>query len=148
MKWNWGTGIVIGMVAFMSFILYFVITMSTNKKYHHDLVTEQYYAKEIAYQTEIDAETKTHDLTEKIIGKRIENGWLLNFPKELEASRIKGTVFLYRPSDQRLDFDLPIVFSGSNLLIPDKKLVDGRWNITVEWTYNGEDYLYKKSIMY
>ncbi|GHC47447.1 FixH family protein [Ulvibacter litoralis] len=148
MKWNWGTGIVIGMIAFMSFITYMVVTMSTNKKFSYDLVTEEYYAKEMAYQTEIDAETKTNNLNEKIEGTKTSDGWLLSFPEELEASKINGKVFLYRPSNQQLDFDLPLVLSGSNLLIPDNKLIEGRWNITIAFTYNNEDYLYKKSITY
>ena len=148
MKWNWGTGLVVGMLAFMTFILYLVITMSTNKKYSHDLVTEEYYAKEIAYQNEIDAETNTYNLKEEIIGKKTTEGWLLTFPKELEPSKINGKVFLYRPSNQKLDFDFPIVLSGYNLLIPDKHLIDGRWNITIEWDYENKSYLYKKSIVY
>jgi len=148
MKINWGTGLVIGMVLFMAFILFFVITMSTNKKYHHDLVTEDYYQKEMAYQEEIDAEENLNRLSEKIMGKQTAQGWLLHFPKELDPDKIKGTVFLYRPSNKQLDFDFPLVLSGSNLLIPDKRLLDGRWNITLDWVYEGERYLYKKSINY
>lgn len=148
MKWNWGTGLVVAMAAFIGFILYMVITMSTNKKYSHDLVTESYYAKEMAYQTEIDAETNTNNLKENIEGKKTKEGWLLSFPSELEASKVTGKVFLYRPSNQQLDFDFPLVLSRSNLLIPDKQLVDGRWNITIEFEYNGTSYLYKKSIVY
>ncbi|WP_299210543.1 FixH family protein [uncultured Dokdonia sp.] len=148
MKWNWGTGLVVAMAAFIGFILYMVITMSTNKKYSHDLVTESYYAKEMAYQTEIDAETNTNNLKENIEGKKTKEGWLLSFPSELEASKIIGKVFLYRPSNQQLDFDFPLVLSGSNLLIPDKQLVDGRWNITIEFEYDSTSYLYKKSIVY
>ncbi|GER58092.1 FixH family protein [Patiriisocius marinus] len=148
MKWNWGTGIVVGMVAFMAFILYMVITMSTNKKFSYDLVTEEYYAKEMAYQTEIDAETNINDLSGQFEGKKTKDGWLLTFPNEIEASKVKGKVFLYRPSNQKLDFDLPLVLSGSNLLIPDNKLIGGRWNITIEFEQNGTEYLYKKSITY
>jgi hypothetical protein len=148
MKWNWGKGIVVGMIAFMSFILYMVITMSTDKKYHHDLVTESYYAKEMAYQTEIDAETNTNNLKEKIESTKSKEGWLLSFPSELNPAKITGNVFLYRPSNQKLDFDFPLVLSGSNLLIPDKQMVGGRWNITIEFEYNGKEYLYKKPIVY
>lgn len=148
MKWNWGTGIVVGMVAFMAFITYMVITMSTNKKFSYDLVTEEYYAKEMAYQTEIDAETNINDLSGQFEGKKTKEGWLLTFPKEIEASSVKGKVFLYRPSNQKLDFDLPLVLSGSNLLIPDNKLIGGRWNITIEFEQNGTKYLYKKAITY
>lgn len=148
MKWNWGKSLVVGMLAFMSFILYMVITMSTDKKYSHDLVTEEYYAKEMAYQTEIDAETNTNALKEKIEGKKTKAGWLLSFPSELDPAKISGNVFLYRPSNQQLDFDFPLVLSGSNLLIPDKQLIGGRWNITIEFEYENTSYLYKKPIVY
>lgn len=148
MKWNWGKGLVVGMLAFMSFILYMVITMSTNKKYSHDLVTEAYYAKEMAYQTEIDAETNTNSLKEKIKGKKSKKGWVISFPSELDPAKISGKVFLYRPSNKQLDFDFPLVLSESNLLIPDKQLIGGRWNITIEFKYDDTPYLYKKSIVY
>ncbi|OIQ24153.1 FixH family protein [Lacinutrix sp. MedPE-SW] len=148
MKWNWGTGIVVGMLAFMSFILYLVITMSTNEKYSHDLVTEEYYEKEMLYQREIDAETNTYNLKEKIKNTKTNNGWLLEFPKELEPSKIKGKVFLYRPSNEKLDFNMPLNLTSSNLLIPDNKMLDGRWNITIDWEYDGTKYMYKKQILY
>ena len=89
MKWNWGTGIVFVMLGFISFILYFVITMSTDEKFSHDLVTEDYYAKEIAYQNEIDAETNTQNLIEKIESKKVPTGWLIVFPTEFDTSKIK-----------------------------------------------------------
>ena len=60
---------------------------------------------------------------------------MLQFPEEIKNEKIKGTVFLYRPSNEHLDFDFPLVLSGSNLLIPDERLLDGRWNITVDWEY-------------
>lgn len=50
MKFNWGTGIVIAIAGFMSFIIYFVITMSTDKNYSYDLVTDKYYQQELKYQ--------------------------------------------------------------------------------------------------
>jgi nitrogen fixation protein FixH len=148
MKINWGTGLVIGMALFIGFILFFVITMITNEKYSHDLVTEDYYQKEMVYQQEIDAEKKLMSLSEAVKTLRTQEGWILQFPKEMDPQKVEGTVFLYRPSNKQLDFDLPMVLSGSNLLIPDNRLLDGRWDITVDWMYEGERYLYKKSITY
>ncbi len=148
MKWNWGKGIVVAMACFMGFILYMVITMSTDDNYSHDLVTEEYYAKEMAYQTEIDAETNARNLVGEISGKRTPEGWLLTFPSSISESTNKGKVFLYRPSNQQLDFEVPLAISGSNLLIPDNQLIDGRWNIIIEWTDGEEEYMYKKSIVY
>ncbi|TVZ23387.1 FixH protein [Dokdonia sp. Hel_I_63] len=148
MKWNWGKGILVAMACFMGFILYMVITMSTDDNYSHDLVTEEYYAKEMAYQTEIDAETNARNLVGEITGLRTPEGWLLTFPPSISESTNKGKVFLYRPSNQQLDFEVPLAISGSNLLIPDNQLIDGRWNIIIEWTDGEEEYMYKKSIVY
>ena len=46
MKFNWGTGIVIGIIAFMVFILQYVIRVQLDARYDNELVTEQYYQKE------------------------------------------------------------------------------------------------------
>lgn len=148
MKWNWGTGIVIGMISFIAFILYFVITMSTDKKYSHDLVTEEYYAKEMMYQNEIDAETNTNNLSQKIISHRVDTGWEITFPTELDPQKMKGNVFLYRPSNEKLDFDFDLDLSSHTFLIPDKDLLGGRWNINIEWSYEGTPFMYKQEIVY
>ncbi|RFN60272.1 FixH family protein [Marixanthomonas ophiurae] len=148
MKINWGTGIVIGIAAFICFIMFFVIKMSTNDKYSYDLVVEEYYKKELAFQQEIDAEENLKLLTEKIKEERTNEGWLFSFPKEINLDKVSGTVFLYRPSNKQLDFQFPLKFSGSNLLIPNKRLVDGRWNINITWDYEGKKYLFKKEILH
>ncbi|MGB0980578.1 MAG: FixH family protein [Winogradskyella sp.] len=148
MKWNWGKGIVVAIIAFMGFILYLVITMTTDKNFSHDLVTEDYYAKEMAYQNEINAETNTNNLKEKIISKKVATGWLISFPKELNYQDIKGTLFLYRPSNQKLDFETKINLSSNDLLLPNTNLIDGRWNIIIDFTYHGKSYMYKEEIMY
>jgi len=75
MKFNWGTGIVIAIIGFMSFILYFVITMSTDNTYSYDLVTDKYYQAELDYQQEINAEQNANALTEKIQIEKHKNGF-------------------------------------------------------------------------
>ncbi|MAN59587.1 MAG: cytochrome C oxidase Cbb3 [Flavobacteriaceae bacterium] len=148
MKINWGTGITIGIVLFIAFILFFVIKMSTDSHYDYDLVVEEYYQKDLAYQTEIDAEENLKLLTGAIIGKKTAGGWLLNFPQEVVTQEVIGTVFLYRPSNKQLDFQLPLEISGTTLLIPDDRLLGGRWNITIEWEQEGTAFLYRDEIVY
>jgi len=148
MKVNWGTGIVIAFIVFISFIMYFIITMMTNNKYDHDLVVEDYYKQELQFQKDIDKETNAKTLTENITYKKTEEGLVIIFPENLLINNISGKVFLYRPSNKQFDFEMPISLSNHNLLIPDKRLLDGRWNINVDWQYNGKNYLYKKEITY
>ncbi len=148
MKINWGTGIVLAFIGFIAFILYFVISMSTNKKYDHDLVTEDYYKKELEYQTDIDKLENAKSLTQDITYKKTPEGILVSFPTNLDYKKIKGKLFLYRPSNKQLDFETTISLSNTHLLIPDKRLVDGRWNIKIDWQYNGKSYLFKDDLVY
>ena len=53
---------------------------------------------------------------------------------------MKGIVSLYRPSNKKLDFEIPISTSSSTLLIPKKSLVGGLWDITLSWTYDDKSY--------
>ena len=148
MKINWGTGIVLAFIGFISFIMYFIITMNVNNKYDHDLVSEDYYADELQYQKDIDKLKNAKTLEENISYKRVTEGLVINFPSGVDYKKITGKVFLYRPSNKQLDFETSISLSHSNLLIPDKRLVDGRWNIKIDWQYKAKSYLFKESINY
>jgi nitrogen fixation protein FixH len=148
MKINWGTGIVITIIAFMAFIMYFVITMSTDKAFTHDLVTEQYYQEELHYQDEIDAGQNLANLEEKLIVKKTLEGLKIEFPNSFFPKEIKGKVFLYRPSNKQLDFEIPISISNTYLLVPEKRLLDGRWNIKISWSHKNTSYLFKKELIY
>ena len=146
MKFNWGTGLTIGMLCFIGFIMFMVIKMSTDDKYDYDLVVEDYYGKELHFQKEIDAEKNLNLFSEKITGKKTTKGYELTFPKM--EDEIIGKVNLYRPSNKKLDFTIPLALSGNKILIPEEQLIDGRWDISVEMTYQGKDVLFKKSITY
>ena len=148
MKFNWGTGIVLAFIAFISFIMYFVINMNTNKKYDHDLVTDDYYKEELEFQNDIDKEKNAVELSQNVHWEKVSEGIKLTFPETFVANKITGKVFLYRPSNKQFDFEIPISLSNHHLLIPDSRLLDGRWNIKVYWQYNGKSYLYKKEIIY
>jgi len=148
MKINWGTGIVLAFIGFISFIMYFIITMNVDDKYDHDLVSENYYAEELAYQSDIDKLENAKKLNENISYKKTDEGLMIYFPSTLDYKNITGNMFLYRPSNKQLDFEATLSLSKPFLLIPDKRLVDGRWNIKIDWQYNGESYLYKETINY
>jgi len=148
MKINWGTGLVIGMVLFIAFILYFVFQIMTDKKFDFDLVTDDYFQKELVYQKELDALENSGSLKHDISSKRTEKGLEIIFPEEIDFNKVSGTVLMYRPSSKKLDFQMPLELQSSVLLIPDEKMVGGKWNVIVTWNYNGEDYLYRDAISY
>ena len=146
MKINWGRGIVIAIALFIGFILYFVIKMSTNDKYDHDLVTQEYYKEELAFQEQIDKEKNLAMLSEPIKVTTKKEGIEVVFPSELKPADIEGTLFLYRPSNKKLDLDIPLSLTSNVLFLPKKHLVDGRWNINLAFKHQGVSYFFKKEI--
>lgn len=148
MKINWGTGIVIAFGLFMTFILFFVFKVQTNSKYDNELVVEDYYQQELKVQGNIEKTQNANALEEKVTISKSEEGITVQFPADFDFQNIKGKVSLYRPSNQKLDFEIPISLSTSHLLIPKSNLVGGLWDITIEWEYNDVNYLNKESIYY
>jgi len=148
MKINWGTGIVIAFAAFIAFIMYFVINMSTNKKYDHDLVTEDYYQEELLHQQEIDKEINSKSMSQKVTWIKTNDGIVIRFPDVLDYSQIKGKVFLYRPSNKKLDSEIVISLSNHEMLIPKTQLLDGRWNLKIDWEYQDKAYMLKEQLVY
>lgn len=139
--------VVIAFALFMSFILFFVIKVQSDKKYDNELVIEDYYKYEKNLESQQQKEHNANGLTQKVEiiteGKSVK----VSFPEEFDYNRIKGTISLYRPSDQSLDFEFPISLSSSNLLIPEDVLADGRWDIYIDWRYEGIEYFNKKGII-
>jgi nitrogen fixation protein FixH len=145
-KMNWGTGIVIAFVFFISFILYFIIKVQSNSKYDNDLVYEEYYKKDAKFGDEMRRVQNAKDLAEK---PKITNdavGITISFPEVFVPKDIKGKVTFYRPSNKKFDFEVPISITTPFLLVPKEKLLGGRWNINMEWQYQGKSYLTKESI--
>ncbi len=148
MKINWGTSIVIAIISFMAFILYLVITMTTNQEFTHDLVTEEYYKQELTFQDQLDRETNSKNLTTNIGVERTDEGILVNFPQDLDLNDIKGNINLYRPSNKEQDFTIPVNLTAHQVLIPARHLESGRWNIEINWTYGSESYYFKKELIF
>lgn len=148
MKINWGTGIVIAIISFITFIMFMVVTMVSDKAYNHDLVTDNYYQKELKYQEDIDASKNLKKLEYPLSVQKVTEGIEIVFPKDLAPDNIKGKIFLYRPSNKALDSEMNININQHSMLISNEVLVSGRWDIVVDFTYNNQKYYHKEQIIY
>ncbi|WCM42159.1 FixH family protein [Flavobacterium sp. CBA20B-1] len=146
MKFNWGTGIVIGIAAFMIFILQYVIRVQIDARYDNELVTEQYYQKETEVNSNYSKQQNANKLADAFQIKTTSQGIAIYFPKDFNPQEIIGTVSLYRPSNQAFDQTIPIELSSNYLLIPKSRLIDGRWDISIDFSYKGTDYLKQQTL--
>lgn len=141
MKFNWGTGIVVAFALFMSFILFFVFRVQSDQKYDNELVIEDYYKQERVLEAKLDKEKNAQMLREKLKIINSNDNIMVVFPADFAPKKITGKVSLYRPSNQKLDIEIPISVSVPYLFIPKQDLAGGRWDITVDWQYDGKGYL-------
>jgi nitrogen fixation protein FixH len=145
MKWNWGVGITVTIIVFTIISLlfiYFAFNQDIN------LVRDDYYEAEVQFNEKLETIKRTKKLSEELKIKLIPNYISLQFPAELRDQEITGTVFLYRPSDEKLDFELPIkIDSLKTMLIPTKKMIAGQWKIQIDWTADKNKYFNNKILM-
>lgn len=148
MKINWGTGIIIGFGSFMVFILSFVFLVQSNSKYDNELVADDYYKQESVVQQEIESQQLSNALKTKLKIEKTKDGLQIVFPSDIDYQKIKGTISLYRPSNQKLDFETKITLSSPIMLIPNHKLVGGLWEISVDWKVDELSYLNKETVYF
>ena len=147
MKINWGTGIAIAIALFMGFILFFVLSVQSNHKYDNELVVEEYYKQERVLQSKIDKQENAVALNHNVAVANTAEGVTITFPPAFDFKEIKGKVSLYRPSSRELDFEVPISLSSPYMLIPKNALTGGRWDITIDWSYQGKGYLSSEKLV-
>lgn len=148
LKISWPTGIVIALVAFVIFILSFVFKVTFLDEYNHHLVSEDYYKEELHYQEEIDKLENAKQLKENITFNKTSEGLVINFPSEFEPKNISGNIYFQRLSNEKIDFDFPINLENNTVLIKDENLVEGKWNVKIDWKTSNKSYLLKEQINY
>ena len=138
---NWGKGLTIAIIAFMSFILYMVITLMT--KGNADLVSEDYYKKEIEYEKEITALKNSENATEKVTINNKGEFIVFQFPTTKEIDNIE--IHLLRPNNDKAD----LTFSEKdtkNVMIEKKKLEKGVYKASIRYNSEGQPFLQKAEL--
>ncbi len=141
---SWGTGIVIAIILF--FILNgIVLYIAFGQKV--DLVTDNYYEKELIYQKEIDKQNNSNVLSVPVKIEYEGNLLSISFPSGLNLSGVSGKIHLYRPSDSSKDkyYKLEIDPAGRQVIALNN-FEKGLWRVVADWTLEGKDYLEKTDI--
>jgi hypothetical protein len=103
---SWGTKIAALYASFVVLIIVMVV-MSFNQKI--DLVSDDYYDKEIAYQQKINEMNNANALSTKVAHSMANDGSLvLTFPEKFKNTEVQGEVYFFRPSDKSKDVKTPI----------------------------------------
>ena len=144
MKINWGTGIAIFLAIYMAGIIGMVI-FSFQKEVN--LVTEDYYQKELEYEDQIQRMNNANKLKNQptLELSRAAEAILLTFPLSLTPG--EGTVLFYRPSDFTKDKKYKLKLDQENKQIFDfADMATGLWKVKLLWE-EGEKSYYKEFVV-
>jgi len=137
-KLNWGWRITILYSGFVVLMLFLVYKTTTVKD---DLVTPDYYARELKYQEQLDKQKRTHELKQQPVwhvnGKKVA----IKFPEEMISKNVKAEILFYNPAEAKKDFSVSCSPDSSGLCeVSSEKFQHGAYQMKIDWNADGISY--------
>ena len=143
-KWNWGWSMLLVYLIFMSVFLFY-FWRSFKELESNELVTEDYYEKELKYG-EVLAKKKNADtmrIQVQII--RDVDGLRIQFPPYMKD--VEGVIILYKPDNSKLDREIKIKLDKNfTHKIPAQEMIPGRWDVKLDWTSGDVSYFLERKL--
>ncbi len=143
--WMWGlTATIIALILF--YVGFAVWTFQDDV----ELVYDNYYAKDVVFEQQINRVARTQALPFKPVLSYSQPAQTLElkFPLALGHIPTQGEVLLFRPADLHQDRLFPLALKGDSLqsiALPD--MDPGLWRIKLNWTSGGQEYYLEQALM-
>lgn len=139
---NWGKSIVLVFIVFAGFIGTMVVLMSRERI---DLVRDDYYQDEIAYQQQIDRVSNA---------QRFDSKTYIQYRSDLQQVQVslpdslrQGTLMLYRPADRQQDVQQVLTgVTPSPVVIPMAQKPGGLWRAKLTWSDGQREYYTEREL--
>jgi hypothetical protein len=107
-----------------------------------DLVRADYYEEEIRFQQQLDRVNRTQRLSQPAaVGYDAAQRCITINLSPSPLGPVAGQIHLYRPSDARLDQELPLILGADGTQRLDaSKLRGGLWKVRVQWAVANQEY--------
>ena len=133
MKLNWGQGIFLFFVVFVSLGIFFIIF---SLRQNNDLVTNDYYEKgaDYTHQMEINSRSIVYNDSINLVN---QNDLLIaRFSKSIDLMTDTMNIYFFRPSDKKFDHEFRNVLKSDSIQIVKSGLQKGRYKVKFQWTNN------------
>ena len=114
-----------------------------------NLVSADYYQKELAHQQRMDAVARTAALPTpvQIRHDAASRRLTLELPAAMAGQAAQGQVHFFRPSNANLDFALPLQPAADlRQVVNTSKMVPGLWRVELDFTAGGQAYFFKQDL--
>ncbi|GGK56036.1 FixH family protein [Rufibacter glacialis] len=127
--------------SYIGFMVYSAMQSDVN------LVSQEYYAEELAYAQRMQQMTQARALEQPIHVMPVPAAEQLVIRFPVELANATGTVHLFRPSDGKLDVIVPLQLNAEGLqLLSTATLKKGRWRVQLMVQKDGKEYYHVQEV--
>ena len=133
--------------AFVLFAIYIGQFVYRSAKSDVNLVSQDYYAKDVAYQQEYNKleASLPFDSLLTLTYDKAEQRLQIQFPITFKVE--SGEVEFFRPSTNTLDQKIEVLVNAENIMkLQTSQMPAGLWYVNVSCKANGNAYLFKRKI--
>lgn len=134
---------------FVLAIIFILSFIAWAMRQREDLVSADYYEREIRYQSHLDSINRSQTLAAQAVVtfEPTQQTIVITLPAAKNQGAT-GSIQLYRPSDARLDREVPLALNAEGIQRLDAKaLRDGLWKVRVKWSVAGKDYFVDQPVI-
>jgi len=143
MKISWGFNIIF---IYTVFVLGILTMVFLSAKENRDLVSENYYAEEIAYQKLIDQSSQTAALSAPVELSLSANQLIIQLPKEFNGLQTSGEWTLYYAADKQRDMVGNINTKNGQYSIAIPREASGQYLFKMHWKAGTREYYHEQNI--
>jgi hypothetical protein len=143
MKLNWGHKLTLVFIVFVGMMATLIYkAMNTN----FDLVTKEYYKDELAYQNVIDGTNNANNLSTRPSIATVDDKLVVNFPDEMKASNINGTIWFYCAADASKDKRVSLQIAKGQQVMPITDFKPGKYTVKINWEQNNRPFYSEQTL--
>ncbi len=136
----WPLSIIAVFVLFAGFIAYLMVGAM---KVDASLVSETYYADDLAFDQHVAA-THRADSLGPLIVRGDASTPMLSIQVPAEIAGAKGTLTLFHPMESKKDRSLQLdLTEGTTVTLPTEGLTPGTWKVKIQLTQQGKVYYWE-----
>jgi hypothetical protein len=143
MKFNWGNGILMFIILFLSSSIVFMIFAL---RQNNDLVENDYYNKGANYTHQMEINKQSTGFEDSIHISSEEKYIVIRRNRGLTKISSDMNIYFFCPSDKAKDYTIFLPAQSDSLKVDKSKLAHGRYKVKISWIGNSNEYMVEKNI--
>ncbi len=141
MKFNWGTGIFIFLIIFVSLAITFIIF---SLQFDTNLVHKDYYEKGLDYDNEIAIAERSKQFADAITVTDENNTVVIEFEENIAKEIETCNIYFFKISDRHQDYQKDYKLIENKIIIDHSNLAKGKYDLRISWKNGGDIFMVEK----